>query len=83
MVESEARELSEDMMLEGGDGRPCRDSNRCFRRSSGSPEKAAKEPRELGTKDNSGVEKAVLDVGEADLRAAYSLTEKQGELRRC
>ncbi|HTZ66272.1 MAG TPA: polyribonucleotide nucleotidyltransferase, partial [Roseiarcus sp.] len=40
-------------------------------------EKAAKEPRELTSHDREAVEKAVLEVGEADLRAAYSITEKQ------
>jgi polyribonucleotide nucleotidyltransferase len=40
-------------------------------------EKAAKEPRELGASDRSEVAKAVMEVGEADLRAAYSLTQKQ------
>ena len=51
-------------------------SSRSFRRSSGWP-KAAKEPRELGASDRSEVEKAVMEVGEADLRAVYSLTQKQ------
>jgi polyribonucleotide nucleotidyltransferase len=40
-------------------------------------EKAAKEPRPLNLPDKSAVEKAVLDAGEADLRAAYSITQKQ------
>ncbi|HEY5204195.1 MAG TPA: polyribonucleotide nucleotidyltransferase, partial [Roseiarcus sp.] len=40
-------------------------------------EKAAKEPRDLAGNDHSAVEKAVMEVGEADLRAAYSITEKQ------
>jgi polyribonucleotide nucleotidyltransferase len=40
-------------------------------------EKAAKEPRDLAANDHAAVEKAVLDAGEADLRAAYSITEKQ------
>ncbi len=40
-------------------------------------EKAAKEPRDLKANDQSAVEKAVMDAGEADLRAAYSLTQKQ------
>jgi polyribonucleotide nucleotidyltransferase len=40
-------------------------------------EKAAKEPRELAVADKSAVEKAVLAVGEADLRAAYAITQKQ------
>jgi polyribonucleotide nucleotidyltransferase len=40
-------------------------------------EKAAKEPRELALADKSAVEKAVLAVAEADLRAAYAITQKQ------
>src|SRR5450432_1781907 len=40
-------------------------------------ERAAKEPRELVANDKSAVEKAVLDIGEADLRAAYAITHKQ------
>src|SRR5258708_40329884 len=40
-------------------------------------ERAAKEPRELVVVDKSAVEKAVLEVGEADLRRAYAITHKQ------
>ncbi|HVP99760.1 MAG TPA: polyribonucleotide nucleotidyltransferase, partial [Roseiarcus sp.] len=36
-----------------------------------------KEPRELPASDRATVEKAVLDIAEADLRAAYSITQKQ------
>ena len=76
MVELEAQELSEDTMLKavmaGHSGfQPVLQA--IIRLA----EKAAKEPRELKTKDLSAVEKAVLEVGEADLRAAYSLTQKQ------
>jgi len=76
MVESEAKELSEETMLKavmaGHAGfQPVLQA--IIRLA----EKAAKEPRELGTKDHSVVEKAVLEVGETDLRAAYSLTHKQ------
>src|SRR5580692_672458 len=76
MVESEAKELSEDTMLKAvmaGHSAFQPVLQAIIRLA----EKAAKEPRELGTKDHSAVEKAVLEVGEADLRAAYSITEKQ------
>src|SRR5579862_6462660 len=76
MVESEARELSEETMLKAvmaGHSAFQPVLQAIIRLA----EKAAKEPRELGTKDHSAVEKAVLEVGEADLRAAYSLTQKQ------
>ena len=76
MVESEAKELSEDKMLEA-----VMAGHRSFQPVIEAiiklAEKAAKEPRELANADKSAVEKAVLEVGEADLRAAYSLTVKQ------
>ena len=76
MVESEAKELSEAIMLEA-----VMTGHRGFQ-----PvlemiirlaEKAAKEPRDLVVVDKSAAEKAVLDVAEHDLRAAYKLTAKQ------
>jgi len=76
MVESEAQELSEEMMLKAvmaGHSAFQPVLQAIIRLA----EKAAKEPRELGTRDRSAVEKAVLEAGEADLRAAYSLTQKQ------
>ncbi len=76
MVELQAQELSEDTMLKAvmaGHSAFQPVLQAIIRLA----EKAAKEPRELGTKDHSAVEKAVLEVGEADLRAAYSHTQKQ------
>ncbi len=76
MVESQAQELSEDTMLKAvmaGHSAFQPVLQAIIRLA----EKAAKEPRELGTKDHSAVEKAVMDAGEAELRAAYSLTQKQ------
>jgi polyribonucleotide nucleotidyltransferase len=76
MVESEAQELSEDIMLKAvmaGHAAFQPVIQAIIRLA----EKAAKEPRELATHDRSAVEKAVLEVGEADLRAAYALTQKQ------
>ena len=76
MVESEAKELSETTMLEA-----VMTGHRGFQ-----PvlemiirlaEKAAKEPRDLAVVDKSAAEKAVLELAEHDLRAAYKLTAKQ------
>ncbi len=76
MVESEAQELSEDTMLKAvmaGHSAFQPVLQAIIRLA----EKAAKEPRDLKANDHSAVEKAVMDAGEADLRAAYSITEKQ------
>src|SRR5271167_441024 len=76
MVESEAQELSEDTMLKAvmaGHAAFQPVIQAIIRLA----EKAAKEPRDLTANDHAAVEKAVLDVGEADLRAAYSIIEKQ------
>jgi polyribonucleotide nucleotidyltransferase len=76
MVESEAQELSEETMLKavmaGHAG-----FQPVIQAIIRLAEKAAKEPRELSSRDRAAVEKAVLDVGEADLRAAYAITHKQ------
>ena len=76
MVESEAQELSEETMLKavmaGHAG-----FQPVIQAIIRLAEKAAKEPRELAAHDRSAVEKAVMEVGEADLRAAYGLTQKQ------
>jgi polyribonucleotide nucleotidyltransferase len=76
MVESEAKELSEDVMLgavmAGHRGfQPVIDA--IIRLA----EKAAKDPRDLQTSDNSEVEATVRDLAEADLRQAYKITSKQ------
>ncbi|QXX75280.1 polyribonucleotide nucleotidyltransferase [Methylovirgula sp. HY1] len=76
MVESEAKELSEETMLDavmtGHRGfQPVIDA--IIRLA----ERAAKEPRELVTLDHSEVETAVREVAEADLREAYKHTIKQ------
>jgi polyribonucleotide nucleotidyltransferase len=76
MVESEAKELSEDTMLEavmaGHRGfQPVIDA--IIRLA----EKAAKEPRDLVLADKSAIEKAVADIAEAELREAYKNTVKQ------
>ena len=76
MVESEAKELSEETMLKA-----VMAGHTAFQEIIAMiirlAEKAAKEPRELVVQDKSAVEKAVLEIGEADLRAAYSITQQQ------
>ena len=76
MVESEAKELSEDTMLQavmlGHKGfQPVIDA--IIRLA----EKAAKEPRDLVTPDHSAAETAISAVAEAELREAYKITVKQ------
>ncbi len=76
MVESEAKELSETVMLEavmlGHRGfQPVIDA--IIRLA----EKAAKDPRDLVTVDKSACEAAVSAVAEAELREAYKNTVKQ------
>jgi len=75
MVESEAKELSEDVMLGAV----------VFGQKGWQPvleaivklaEKSAKEPRDFEPADHSDVEKAVLAIAEHDLRAAYKITAK-------
>ncbi|PNG26983.1 polyribonucleotide nucleotidyltransferase [Methylocella silvestris] len=76
MVESEAKELSETLMLEavmtGHRGfQPVIDA--IIRLA----EKAAKEPRDLAVADKADVEAAVRDIAEGELREAYKITAKQ------
>ena len=75
MVESEAKELSEEVMLEavmlGHRGfQPVIEA--IIRLA----EKAAKEPRDFTAPDHSAVAKAVAGVAEAGLRDAYKITAK-------
>ncbi len=76
MVESEAKELSEEVMLGAV----------MFGHAGFQPvieaiirlaEKAAKEPRDFTPPDLAEVEAAVLEIAEADLREAYKITVKQ------
>ncbi|QGM99435.1 polyribonucleotide nucleotidyltransferase [Methylocystis parvus] len=76
MVESEAKELSEEVMLEavmtGHRGfQPVIDA--IIRLA----ERAAKDPRDLMVPDNSEVAALVSNIAEAELRAAYKFTVKQ------
>ncbi len=76
MVESEAKELSEETMLSavmaGHAG-----FQPVIQAIIRLAEKAAKEPRELAVPDKSSCEAAVLAVAEDDLRKAYAITAKQ------
>jgi polyribonucleotide nucleotidyltransferase len=76
MVESEAKELSEETMLEavmtGHRGfQPVLDA--IIRLA----ERAAKDPRELITQDRSELEARIATIAEAELREAYKITVKQ------
>lgn len=76
MVESEAQELAEDVML-GAVMFGHRSFQPVIEAIVRLAEKAAKEPRDFQPKDLSAVEKAVLDIAETELRAAYMNREKQ------
>ena len=75
MVESEAKELSEDTMLEA-----VMTGHRGFQPVIEAiirlAEKAAKEPRDFEPADKAAVEKAVAAIIEGDLREAYKVTAK-------
>ena len=76
MVESEAKELPEDVML-GAVMFGHKHFQPVIEAIVRLAEKAAKEPRNFQPADNSEVEKAVLEVCETDLREAYKKTVKQ------
>ena len=76
MVESEAKELSEEIML-GAVMFGHRHFQPVIDAIIKLAEKAAKEPRELVVSDNSAIEKEILGIAEQDLRAAYSIVRKQ------
>jgi polyribonucleotide nucleotidyltransferase len=76
MVESEAKELGEEIMLQAvmfghKHFQPVIDA--IIRLA----EKAAKEPRNYTAPDHSAVEKALMKIAEKDLRKAYKITQKQ------
>src|SRR5579885_2750233 len=75
-VESEAKELSEDIMR-GAVMFGHRHFQPVIQAIIKLAEKAAKEPRELVLPDNAKLEKEILGLAEKDLRAAYSITAKQ------
>ena len=76
MVESEAKELSEDIML-GAVMFGHRHFQPVIEAIIKLAEKTAKEPRELTLPDNAKLEKEILGLVEKDLRAAYSIPSKQ------
>ncbi|MEJ2434889.1 MAG: polyribonucleotide nucleotidyltransferase, partial [Pseudolabrys sp.] len=76
MVESEAKELSEDIML-GAVTFGHRHFQPVIEAIIKLAEKAAKEPRELNLPENEALEKEILALVEQDLRAAYSIAQKQ------
>src|SRR5271165_3739804 len=75
MVESEAKELPEEVML-GAVMFGHRHFQPVIEAIIRLAEKAAKEPRELEVPDNAELEKKMLGIIEKDLRAAYSIPDK-------
>ena len=75
MVESEAKELSEDIML-GAVMFGHRHFQPVIEAIIKLAEKAAKEPRELTLPDNASLEKEMLGLVEKELRAAYAIPDK-------
>jgi polyribonucleotide nucleotidyltransferase len=75
MVESEAQELSEEVML-GAVMFGHEQGRKVIEAIIKLAEMAAKEPRDFTAPDYSALEKDVLAVAEADLRAAYKITDK-------
>jgi polyribonucleotide nucleotidyltransferase len=76
MVESEAKELPEEIMLGA-----VMFGHKYFQPVIDAiiklAEKAAKEPRDLTLPDNAALEKEILGLAEKDLREAYSISRKQ------
>ena len=76
MVESEAKELSEEIML-GAVMFGHRHFQPVIKAIIELAEKAAKEPREVTVVDDSALEKEMLGMVEQELRAAYAIPVKQ------
>src|ERR1700739_4170751 len=76
VVESEAKELSEEVML-GAVMFGHRHFQPVIEAIIRLAEKAAKEPRELAVPDNAPLEKEILGLVERDLRSAYAIASKQ------
>src|SRR6266480_5438765 len=76
MVESEAKELNEDIML-GAVMFGHRHFQPVVNAIIDLAEKAAKEPRDVKIVDESALEKEMLSLIETDLRAAYAIAVKQ------
>src|SRR5438132_885135 len=75
MVESEAKELSEEIML-GAVMFGHRHFQPVIQAIIQLAEKAAKEPRDFATPDTAAIEKEMLGIVEKDLRQAYSIPAK-------
>ena len=75
MVESEANELSEEVML-GAVMFGHRHFQPVIDAIIQLAEKAAKEPRNFSPADHSAIEKEMLGIAESDLRAAYAIPRK-------
>jgi polyribonucleotide nucleotidyltransferase len=76
MVESEAKELSEEIML-GAVMFGHKHFQPVIEAIVRLAEKAAKEPRDFQPSDLDAVETAVMEIAESDLREAYKITQKQ------
>mgnify|MGYP001348984718 CR=1 FL=1 len=76
MVESEAKELPEEVML-GAVMFGHRHFQPVIKAIIDLAEKAAKEPREVATLDNAALENEIRGIVEQDLRAAYGIAIKQ------
>ena len=76
MVESEADELSEDIML-GAVMFGHREFQPIIEACIKLGEKAAKEPREVEVKDDSALKASVAGIAQSGLQAAYQLADKQ------
>ncbi|MFG1424251.1 polyribonucleotide nucleotidyltransferase [Roseixanthobacter liquoris] len=76
MVESEAKELPEEIML-GAVMFGHRHFQPVIEAIIRLAEKAAKEPRAFAAADNSALEAKIREIAEADLRAAYKIVQKQ------
>src|SRR5450631_553355 len=76
MVESEAKELNEDVML-GAVMFGHRHFQPVIEAIIKLAEKAAKEPRDLVVVDNAKLEKEILGLVDKDVRAAYAIARKQ------
>ena len=75
MVESEAKELTEEVML-GAVMFGHRHFQPVIEAIIELAEKAAKEPRDFTVTDNAALEKEMLGLVEKDLRAAYAIPDK-------
>src|SRR6201746_1201844 len=76
MVESEAKELNEDVML-GAVMFGHRHFQPVIEAIIKLAEKAAKEPRDLAVLDNKELEQEILGLAEKELREAYAISKKQ------